>query len=276
MSLIKRILFGGGTCPALIAVGTALLGLGQAAAIPLSPPIDVREAGNGPIRLIEDTRAVDGQQNAEQLPPRFRDALQAAEELGAALSTAKEKFEALTGATQTAAAELHWRLEATRRQRDRLSATLVDVQAKLRVRESREKRLAERVAALGEGARQSEAEIAALKLELEASEQRRQQLEQVGTEVAQLKDELLGIRRLLKAANVALAQVEKERDAARAETEALRAEIAALLNTALASLQPKDQPAGSASDDQGAPSESFMKAPIVSSPEAQDRRDAGL
>jgi chromosome segregation ATPase len=241
----------------IIAVVTVFSELGQVAAQPPSQPLDRREA-HGQMLLIDEATAIDGQQNAEQSLVGFHDTLRVADELAAALATAKEKFDALTGATKIAASGLYLRLEATRRQRDRLSATLVDVQSKLRMRESREKQLTERVAALDEEARQSESEIVGLRLQLEASEQRGQQLEEVGEEVAELKDELLGLRRVVKTANVALARAQAERDAARAETEALRAEVAALLNTALASLQKEHQP---------------FEAPVASSPEAQDRRE---
>jgi chromosome segregation ATPase len=275
MSSTKRILVVRRARPSVIAVATVLLGLGQAAAQPASERLDLREAPDS-MRLIEETEAIDGQQSAERLPAGFRDTLQAADELAAALSTANEKFEELVGRTKTAATDLYWRLEATRRQRDDLSAALVDVQAKLRVRQSHEKELAGRVVALGEEVRQSEAEIAGLSLALEASEQRRRQLEQVGEEVAQMKDELLGLRHLLKTANAALARAQAERDAAHAETEALRAEVATLLNTALASLQQKDRPIDKPATAGRAPGGNPVEAPIVSSPEAQDGREAGL
>jgi chromosome segregation ATPase len=267
MSLTKRILVVRGTWPPLIAVGTVLLGLGQAAAQPPSQPLDRREAPDG---------AIDRQHNTERLPAQFHDTLQAADELATALSTANEKFAALAGATRTAASELYWRLEATRQQRDHLSATLVDVQSKLQVRESRDQELAGRVGALDKEVKHAQAEIAGLSLELEASEQRRQQLEGVGKELAQLKDELLSLRDLLETANVALAQAEDERDAARTETDALRAEVAALLNTALASLQQKDQPFDPPPGAGLAARENVVKAPIASSPEAQDRRGPGF
>jgi chromosome segregation ATPase len=255
-------------CPPLIAVGTILLGLGQAAAQSPGQPLDLREAPGGP--------AMAGQQNAEQLPAGLHDTLHAADELAAALSIAHEKFEALAGATKTAATELYWRLEATRRQRDHLSAALVDAQGKLRVREVRQKELAERVVALGEEARQSEADLAGLRLELEASEQRRQQLEAVGKEVTQLKDKLLSLDHLLETANAALGQAQDERDAARAETQALRAEVAALLNTALASLQQQGKRLEGAPNTGLAPRGNLVNAPVPSSPKTQDRREAGL
>jgi chromosome segregation ATPase len=275
MSLTKRSLIVRGTCSPLIAVGTILLGLGQPAGQPPSQLSDPREASHSPMRPIEATQATDGQPNAEQLP-RFNETLQAADELAAALSIAHEKFEALAGATKTAVTELYWRLGATRRQRDELSAALVDMQGKLRAREVREKELAGHVVALGEEARQLEADLAGLRLGLEASEQRRQQLEAVGNEVAQLKGELLSLDHPLETANAALGQAQEERDAARAETQALRAEIAALLNTALASLQQK------VGDSKGAPSTgltprgNFVDAPIPRPSETQDRREAGL
>jgi chromosome segregation ATPase len=267
-SLTKGILVIRGTGTLLIAAGAVLMGLGQVAALPPSRPLDLREAANGPMHLVEESRAIEGQQNTERLPAGLHDTLQAVDELAAALSTANHKFEALAGAARV----LHRRLEATRQQRDHLSATLVDVQRKLRVRERRENELAGRVVALGKEARQSEAQIARLNLELEASEQRRQQLEGVGEEVAQLKDELLSLRQLLERADVALAQAQHERDAARAETEVLRAEITALLTTALASLQQKDQPFESPPNTRLAPGGNIVEAPMESSPEAQDRR----
>jgi chromosome segregation ATPase len=276
MSLSKRILVVRGTWPALIAVGTVLLGLGQAAAQPASKPLDRRDAPDGAMRLVEETHAIDRQRNTERLPAQFHDTLQAANELATALSTANEKFAALAGATKTAATELYWRLEATRRQRDHLSATLIDVQGKLRAREAREKELAGRVVALDTEVKQAEAEIAGLSLELEASEQRRQQLEDVGKELAQLRDDLLSLRHLLERANVALAQAQHERDAARTKTDALRAEVAALLNTALASLQQKDQPFEPPPGAGLAVRENVVKAPIASSPDAQDRRGPGF
>jgi chromosome segregation ATPase len=275
MSSTKRILVVCAAWPPLMALGTVLLSVGQVAAQAPSQALDVHEARDGPMRLSEESRAIDGQQNLERLPPGFHAPLHAADELAAALARANEMFEALTGATKTAATELYWRLEATRQQRDRLAAALVDVQGKLRVREGREKELAERVAALGEEATQSEADTARLRLELEASEQRRQQLEGLGEELVQLKDELLGLRRLLKAANVALAQTKEERDAARRETAALRAEVSALLNTALASLHQEDRPPDSPPNAGLAPSGNLVKAPLASSPAAQDG-EAGL
>ena len=276
MSLIKQILVVRGTWPALIAVGAVLLGLGQAAAQPLNQPLDRREAPDGAMRLIEETRAIDGQHNTELWPAQFHDTVETADELAAALSTANEKFAALAEATKTAATELYWRLEATRRQRDRLSATLIDVRGKLRVREAREEELAGRVVALDKEVKQAEAEIAGLSLEREASEQRRQQLEGVGKEVAQLKDELLSLRDLLERANVALAQAQDERDAARTESDALRAEVTALLTTALASLQQKDRPFDRPPNARLAPRGNVVEAPMEGSPEAQDGREAGL
>jgi chromosome segregation ATPase len=256
-SFTKRILVIRGAGTLLSAVGTVLMGLGQVAALPLSQPLDLREAADGPMRLVEETRAIEGQQSTERLPAGFHDTLQAVDELAAALSTANQKLEALAGAAR----QLYRRLEATRQQRDHLSATLADVQGKLSVRERREKELAGRVVALDQKVEQSEAEIARLRLELEASEQRRQQLEGVGKEVAQLKDELLSLDHLLETANAALGQAQDERDAARAETEALRAEITALLNAALASLQRKDQPLDTSSGVRPAVRENIVKAP---------------
>jgi chromosome segregation ATPase len=276
MSLTKRILVVRGTCASLIAVGTVLLGLGQVAALPRSQPLDLREAADGLMRLIEETRAIGGQQNTELSRGAFSDTLRAADELAAALAAANEKFEAFAGMTKTAASELYRRLEATRRQRDRLSATLIDVQGKLRVRESRDQELAGRVVALDKEVEQAEAEIAELSLELEASEQRRQQLEGIGEEVAQLKDELLSLRHLLERANVALAQAQHERDAARAETRTLRAEVTALLTTALASLQQTDQSFDRPPDARLAPREKVVETPMETSPQAQDRRETGL
>jgi chromosome segregation ATPase len=256
-SFTKRILVIRGAGTLLSAVGTVLMGLGQVAALPLSQPLDLREAADGPMRLVEETRAIEGQQSTERLPAGFHDTLQAVDELAAALSTANQKLEALAGAAR----QLYRRLEATRQQRDHLSATLADVQGKLSVRERREKELAGRVVALDQKVEQSEAEIAGLRLELEASEQRRQQLEGVGKEVAQLKDELLSLDHLLETANAALGQAQDERDAARAETEALRAEITALLNAALASLQRKDQPLDTSLGVRPAVRENIVKAP---------------
>jgi chromosome segregation ATPase len=224
------------------------------------------------MRLSEETGAIDAPHNTERWPAQFHDALQAADELAAALSTANEKFAALAGATKTAASELYWRLEATRQQRDQLSATLVDVRSKLQVRESRDQELAGRVVALNTEVKQAEAEIAGLNLELEASEQRRQQLEGVGKELAQLKDELLSLRHLLERANMALAQAQHERDAARAETEALRAEVTALLTTALASLQQKEQSLDRPPNARLAPRGKVLEAPMESPPEARDAR----
>jgi chromosome segregation ATPase len=275
MSLTKRILVAREAWPLLVAVGTVLVGLCQVAAQPPSQRLVQREARDGAMRLTEETWTIDAQHNTERLPAQFHETLQAADELAAALSTANEKFAALTGATKTAASELYWRLEATRKQRDHLSATLIDVQTKLRVRESRDQELAGRVVALDKEVKQAEDKIAGLSLELEVSEQRRQQLEGVGKEVVQLKDELLSLRHLLGRANVALAQAQHERDAARVETEALRAEVTALLTTALASLQQKDQP-DRPPNARLAPRDKVMEAPMESSPEAQDRREAGL
>jgi chromosome segregation ATPase len=272
-SVSKRFLVIRGTRTLFIAVTTVLMGLGQAAAQPASERLDLREAP-GPMRPVEETRAIEAQQNTERLPAGFHDTLQAADELAAALSTANERFAALVGRTKTAATDLYWQLQATRRQRDELSAALVDVQARLRVRQSHEKELAGRVVALGEEVRQSEAEIAGLSLALEASEQQRRRLEQVGQEVAQMKDELLGLRHLLMTANAALARVQAERDAARAETEALRAEATALLNAALASLQRRDQAFDTSPGAGPAVREHILKAPITRSPETRGRRDA--
>ena len=275
MSSTKRSLAVRATWLPLIAVGTVLLGLCQAAAQP-GPPVERPEAADDPMRPSEETRANDGQQSSASMPAGLDDTLRAADELAAALSTANEKFEALAGVTKNAATELYRRLEATRRQRDDLSAALVDVQGKLHLHEAREKELAAHVVALGEKARQSEADIAGLRLELEASEQRRRQLEAVGSELAQLKDEILGLGHLLERANVALGQAQQERDAARAETEALRAEVAALLNTALASLNQTDRPVGASPSAGLAPRGNFVRAPMQGSPQAQDRREAGL
>jgi hypothetical protein len=177
MSLTKRILIIRKTWPAFVAVGTVLVGIGQVAAQPPSQPPDGREAPNGAMRLIEEAGATDAQHNTERWPAQFHDALRAADELAAALSTANEKFAALAGATKTAASQLYRRWEAIRQQRDQLSATLVDVQSKLQVRERRGQELVGRVVALDKEVEQAEAEIAGLSLELEASEQRRQQLE---------------------------------------------------------------------------------------------------
>jgi chromosome segregation ATPase len=220
--------------------------------------------------------AVDAPHHTEPWAAQFHHALEATDDLAAALSMANERFAALAGATKTAASELYWRLEATRRQRDQLSATLVDMQSKLQVRESRNQELAGRVVALDKEVKQAEAEIAGLSLELEASEQRRQQLEGVGREVAQLKDELLSLRHLLERANVALAQTQHERDAARAETRTLRAEVTALLTTALASLQQKDQSFDRPPNARLDPRRKVMEAPVEGPPEARDRREAGL
>jgi hypothetical protein len=269
-SLTKGILVIRGTRTLLIAAGTVLMGLGQVAALPPSRPLDLREAADGPMHLVEESRAIEGQQNTERLPAGLHDTLQAVDELAAALSTANHKLEALAGAARV----LHRRLEATRQQRNHLSATLADVQGKLRVRERRENELAGRVVALDTKVERSEAEIAGLRLELEASDQRRRQLEGVGKEVAQLKDELLSLRHPLEAANVALGLAQHERDAARAETEALRAEVTALLSNALSSLKRKDQPFDTSLGAGLAVREHIVNAPIVRSPKAQDRRDA--
>jgi hypothetical protein len=100
----KRILVIHATRTLLIAVGTVLMGLGQVAALPLSRPLDLREAADGPMRLVEETRASEGQQNTERLPAGFDDTLQAADELAAALSIAHQKFEALAGAARAVSA----------------------------------------------------------------------------------------------------------------------------------------------------------------------------
>jgi chromosome segregation ATPase len=272
MSLTKWILVVREAWPPLVAVGTVLAGLGQVAAQPPSQALDEREARDGAMRLIEETEAVDAQHNTERWAAQFHHVLEAADELAATLSTANERFAALAGATKTAASELYWRLEATRRQRDQLSATLVDVRSKLQVRESRNQELAGRVVALDKEVKQAEAEIAGLSLELEASRQRRQQLEGVGKEVAQLKDELISLRDLLERATAALAQVQRERDAARAETRTLRAEVTALLTTALASFQQKDLSFDRPPNARLAPRGKVLEAPMESPPEAQDRR----
>jgi hypothetical protein len=100
--------------------------------------------------------------------------------------------------------------------------TLLDEQRKLQVRESRDQETGGERRGAGQEVKQAEADIAGLSPGLESSEQPRQQLEGVGKEGAQLKDELLSFHHLLERVNVALAQAQHKSDAARAETEAHR------------------------------------------------------